>query len=76
VRGSPVPIDTGRGLFTKCEWCGSPATTTVRDQWRTVMSRKNGGSGSVFTGGPETLFAVCQGCKERLTERYLNARVK
>jgi hypothetical protein len=40
------------------------------------MSRKNGGSGSVFTGGPETLFAVCQGCKERLTERYLNARVK
>ncbi len=59
-----------------CGWCGAPATGEISDRWRTGMSRKNGGSGSVFTGGPGKHYPVCGPCAERLTERYLKARVK
>lgn len=56
-----------------CRWCGEPAATTIKDQWRARMSST---SGSVFIGGPSTRFSVCWDCADRLTGRYLKTRVK
>jgi hypothetical protein len=59
-----------------CGWCDAPATGDISARWRSVMSRKRGGSGLVFTGGPETSYPVCRDGAERLTGRYLKAKVK
>lgn len=76
LEGRPLPIDLGHRLATECDWCGAPATSSIKDERRTVMSRKKGGSGSVFTGGPGKRYPACNPCAERLTERYLKAQVK
>lgn len=53
-------------MSPRCDWCGAPATTALRDERRTRMPS----STSTVKMGPGTRLEVCGPCAARLTARY------